>query len=189
MPTYSLRDGWDHFVALAGYNHPAVKPNLHRCGLGEAVQGGYHPQPWVEMPPGGEPFDVIRDIATPDSNDTETVVLSYQIPFGFDGVILGIGNLFSGGTFEEGSGDLVWRIRVGQPGTSGRPVRNYSNIRTSMGGFSAPRDVFGGILVHSEDYITYTVTHASGSPIVPGGTVVICNVAGFYWPRGSAEIR
>lgn len=185
----SIKDAWDSYVGLAGKKHPTVSPWIRECQKGVERELGYWPEPWVEMPPGGEPFDVVQSIATPAANGAENVVLQYPIPLGFDGVILGIANYFVGTGFTEGSGDLVWRIRRGLPGTQGAPIRNYQDIRTTMGSPVSPREVFGGILVTSGDFLTYTVTHAAGSPIVPGGNRVVCNIAGFYWPRGSSEMN
>jgi hypothetical protein len=68
-------------------------------------------------------------------------------------------------------------------------VRNYSDIRFSLGSLQQPRTVFGGILVDSGQTIQYSVTHAIGSPIVPAGTRIIANVAGFYWPRGASPMQ
>jgi hypothetical protein len=184
----SAQDAWKSYVGLAGMKHPTVKPWVKDCQKGIERELGYWPEPWAEMPPGGEPFDVIESIQTPPANGVETVVLQYLIPFGFDGVILGIANYFTGTGFVESSGDLIWRIRRGIPGIGGSTVRNYSAITTTMGSPLGTREVFGGILVTSEDYITYTVTNRAGGPIIPSNNRIVCNIAGFYWPRGSSEM-
>lgn len=210
----SQRDAWDAYVALAGPNHPSVQPWMRggRGGAGNRQSGGlggngapvsatgggcvvaqqwdrgYWPYPWSEMPPGGLPFDVFDSIATPAANGTETRVLQFQVPFGYDGIVLAVANVFTGPGFVEGSGNLVWRIRVGSPSLQGRPQLNYSNIRNTLGSTQTPRDVQGGIQIVSGQFLEYSVTHALGSPIVPGGTRIICNIQGFYWPRGSTPI-
>lgn len=197
----SQQDAWEAFRSLAGPNHPAVKPWMGRapglsgnvregagssCVVAQQLREGYWPYPWLEMPPGGLPFDEFDSINTPAANGVENVVLSYQIPFGYDGVILAVANIFTGPGFVPGSGDLVWRIRVGGANLTGRPQLNYSNIQVGLGGTATPRDVQGGILVTSGQFVVYTVTHTVGSPIVPGGTRIVCNIQGFYWPRGSS---
>lgn len=156
------------------------------CVVQQKVLDGYQPDPWVEMPPGGLPFDPFGTIVTPAANSVETLVLQFRIPYQYDGIILGVTNLFTGPGFVEGSGDLVWRIRVGQPNLLGRPQRNYENILQTMGDLGDPRTVQGGIVVTSNQFVEYSVTHTIGSPIVPAGTRIICNVQGFYWPRGSS---
>ena len=191
MTTYSINDAWQAYTAQKGL--AALRGrygNLQGvCEPQETREQGYWPYPWVEMPPGGLPFDEFASIVTPAANSTETLVLSYPIPFGYDGIILAVTNLFTGPGFVEGSGNLIWRIRIGAAALQGTPVRNYSNIRNTLGSLQQPRTVFGGILVESDQTLQYTVTHAIGSPIVPAGTRIICNVAGFYWPRGGSPMR
>jgi len=158
------------------------------CTVAETWERGYWPYPWSEMPPGGLPFDPFGSITTPAANGTETVALQFEVPYGYDGIITGIANAFTGPGFVEGSGDLTWRIRVGQPNLQGRPQRNYSSIQQSMGSVEQPREVPGGIQVVSNQFIEYSVVHAIGSPIVPAGTRIICNIQGYYWPRGSTPL-
>lgn len=158
------------------------------CVVAQQWAQGYWPYPWSEMPPGGLPFDPFDSIVTPNANSVETLVLQFQVPFGYDGIVLGVTNLFTGPGFVEGSGNLIWRIRIGSPNLQGRPQRNYSDIRNTLGTLAQPREVHGGIAIVSGQFLEYTVTHALGSPIVPAGTRIICNIAGFYWPRGSSPI-
>lgn len=196
----SMREAWEAYRALSGRGRPQP-PSGPTDGLGAAAASvgrgcvvaqqwdrGYWPYPWSEMPPGGLPFDEFDSIATPAANSVETAVLQFQIPFGYDGIILAVTNFFTGPGFVEGSGDLTWRIRIGSPQLQGRPQLNYSNIQVTLGSLGQPRDVQGGIQVTSGQYAEYTVTHALGSPIVPGGTRIVCNIQGFYWPRGSTPI-
>lgn len=158
------------------------------CVVAQQWDKGYWPYPWSEMPPGGLPFDEFQSIVTPAANGTETVVLQFQVPFGYDGIVLGVMNIFTGPGFVEGSGSLTWRIRVGQPSLQGRPQLNYSNIINTMGSLSQPREVHGGIQIISGQFLEYSVTHALLSPIVPAGTRIVCNIAGYYWPRGASPI-
>jgi hypothetical protein len=206
----NMRDAWDMYRALdvaGGRKTMAPRPPRQHIGynggMGNIIPGGdvgsscvvaqqweqgYWPYPWSEMPPGGLPFDEWDSIVTPANNGIETVVLQFQIPFGYDGIILGVSNLFTGPGFVQGSGDFIWRIRIGSPSLQGRPQRNYSDIRVTLGSFQSPREVYGGIQVASEQFVEYSVTHAATSPIIPGGTRIVCNIAGFYWPRGSSPL-
>lgn len=175
-------EAWQMRVSRLGAGHPSIKP---WCSADEEREKGYWPYPWVHMPPGGEAFDPDAFITTPAANSTETLVLQFQVPQGYDGVITGVTNLFTGPGFVEGSGNLIWRIRIGLPNLQGRPVRNYSSIDRTLGTFEFPRDVAGGIIIGSNQYIEYTVTHLLGSPIIPAGTRIMCNLIGYYWPKGS----
>lgn len=195
MGGVNIRDAWRQYVALVGENHPTIRRNgVGNCGPQECAPEtergkGYWPEPWVEMPPGGLPFDEFGSIATPAANGAENAVLTFQVPYGFDGIILAHANMFTGPGFVEGSGDLVWRIRIGKPSLQGRPQRNYGNITTTRGGVEEARTVYGGIQATSDDTVQYSVTHTVGSPIPPAGTRIICNLAGFYWPRGASPMR
>lgn len=177
-------EAWQTRIQAVGPNHPTVTP---WCSAEQERAAGYWPYPWVQMPPGGLAFDPIAYIATPAANSVETVVLQFQVPFDYDGIILGVANSFSGPGFVEGSGDLTWRLRVGLPGLQGAPVRNYSAITSTLGSPGQARTVPGGIPIGSNQYVEYTVTHRLGSPIVPAGTRIMCNVTGYYWPRGSSS--
>jgi len=145
------------------------------------------PPPWSEMPVGGRPFNYIRVLdPTPAADGTETIVLNQQVPDGMNAVIFGVMNYFQGAGFEQGAGDLIWRLRTGpNSATQGRPVLGFSDIRTFLGDFYRSfMQVDGGILVASTDYIIYTVTHALVSPIVPAGTSIFAGIKGYYWPQG-----
>lgn len=188
--TPSIREAWDIMVAKLGVNHPTIAPHCsEECNSDLQREKGYWPEPWVEMPRGGLPFDEFDSIVTPAANGTETLVLSFEVPFGYDGIILSHTNVFTGPGFTEGSGNLVWRIRIGNPSLQGRPQRNYQNITTTRGDLTEGRTVYGGMSLSSGDFAQYSVTHAVLSPIVPAGTRIICNLAGFYWPRGSSPMR
>lgn len=194
MNTGNMLDAWGLYCTQKGlyrnsYGSSALGRLGDDCAPQQQREAGYWPYPWIEMPPGGEPFDEFASIVTPNANGVEILVLSFDIPFAYDGIILGVFNGFTGPGFVEGSGNLIWRIRVGQANLQGKPVRNYNNIRNTLGSLAQARSVQGGILVQSGQIVQYTVTHAIGSPIVPAGTRIICNIAGFYWPRGTSPMK
>lgn len=191
MSSPNMLDAWKMLCAQKGM--AGTLPSLGRmgaeCAPTEERSSGYWPYPWIEMPPGGEPFDEFNSIVTPNANGVETVVLNFEVPYAYDGIILGVFNGFTGPGFVEGSGNLIWRIRLGQANLQGKPVRNYSNIRVTLGSLAQARSVQGGIVVQSGQTVQYTVTHAIGSPIIPAGTRIICNITGFYWPRGATPMK
>lgn len=138
--------------------------------------------PWVEMPEDGVPFDETRFIDTPAVAAPETVIFTTQVPDGYRGVIKLYHNHFEGGGFVEGSGNLIWRIRQGPPGVAGRAVRNLGDIRTTRGSIQWQRVLPGGVIVEPREFMTYTITHSAGSPIVPGGTRIFATLSGWFWP-------
>lgn len=151
--------------------------------LWKRIQTWFKHKPWLEMPEEGKPFDRLLTILTPLNNGVETIIFTYQVPDGMDGVIKGVYNQYTGPGFVEGSGDLTWRIRVGLQGLAGRPVLGYSNILTTMGSLFIARTVEGGIIVRSGDWITYTVTNAPASAIPIAGTFINACVKGWFWPK------
>ncbi|MBK8200668.1 MAG: hypothetical protein IPK75_20215 [Acidobacteria bacterium] len=84
--------------------------------------------PWEVAPPGSQPFDYVGVISTPAAGSTDQLVLSFQVPFGWDGTIKKITNVYTGPGFFEGSGDLIWRIR-----RDGQFVKNYDSILVTFG--------------------------------------------------------
>jgi hypothetical protein len=143
--------------------------------------------PWQVMPWDGVEFDELHQINTPLNNGVETVIFSFQIPKGYDGVVYGIYNDYTGPGFVNFSGDLTWRIRRGPPGLLGQVVRNFGNIQSVMGSLAQPRTFNGGILAISEQFYTYTVTHAAASGLAVVGTFIAACLKGYYWPRGVAR--
>lgn len=125
------------------------------------------------------PFDEINSIATPVAGSAETVVLRFKVPRGYNGLIEAIYNEYTGGGFLEGSGDLIWRIRL-----NSEAVRNYGNIRTTMGSLVVPRPISGGVFVMSDQLVEYTIEHTAGSGLAPGpGTRILCGLRGLFRPR------
>lgn len=134
--------------------------------------------PWVEAPPGTEPFDKQAAIPTPVANGVETIVLQFTVPDGFNGVILGYMNIYTNPSFLEGSGQLIWRIRA-----SNQPKWDYGNIQSTRGSVQEYAVIYGGIVVNSRQPVTYSVIHAVGSPLPPGpGTNILCALKGYWWP-------
>lgn len=130
--------------------------------------------PWLYPPPGFRSFDWVRSIATP-AVGVETTVLGFSVPVGFDGVIRRISNNFTGGGFIQGSGDLIWRIRV-----NNRVVQNFGAILTEFGSISQPREI-DGIVVRAGQAVTYSVTCSNAA--LSGGSYVVCCFSGYYWPK------
>lgn len=147
-------------------------------GEGKTVQDTlYNDAPWVDPPPGFVSFDPQSSIVLPAAAAAETVVLTMDVPQGYDGVIKYISNNLTGGGFVQGSGDIVWRIRE-----DGRPIRNFGNITSEKGSIARPRQV-EGIRIYSAQRITYTVEHVANAALT-GRTV--CSLNGYFYPSRGA---
>lgn len=135
--------------------------------------------PWEVPPPDAQPFDFVGIIVTPALGAVNTVVLTFTVPFGWDGVIKGISNRYIGAGFVEGSGDLIWRIFV-----AAAAARNYDSIQVTFGTGDQNRRVEGnGIRLYSTEVVQYTVSVAAAAAIPVGpGTNVICGCSGYFYP-------
>lgn len=115
----------------------------------------YAARPWVEMPDGGREFSRIDVLAVSAITEgVETVVLSEETPFGYDGIInYGVCRIEppAGGNsnFSEGSGQLTWRLKANQ-----RHLRNMGNIIVSRGSLIDPSPIpNAGLRVYSRNLI------------------------------------
>ena len=131
-------------------------------------------RPWITEPMGSIPFDEPGGLTlgTTPTPGNDQPVLKMTCPQGFDGVIKFISNNISDTTFENFSGNLVWKILI-----NGRPTRNFGNIQAQKGTVSQGR-MISPIRIFSGDIITYTVQYAAGT--VAGQ--VVCSLTGYYYP-------
>jgi len=131
--------------------------------------------PWVYPPDGHLPF-IERNAVVLPGVGSSAVVLEFRVPLGMDGVIKRVSNLYLGGGFVSGSGDIIWRILA-----DGRAVRNFANITSEYGSLSSPIDV-DGIRIYSGQLIQYTVTHVANLAL---GDLTLCHLSGYYYPSSS----
>lgn len=135
----------------------------------------YAKPPYLVMPPEGRQYQQINSIALPADPSGDVIVLQFRVPTGYDGVITSIVNFYTGTGFVEGSGDLIWRLKVGQ-----KWARNLGEINTTLGSLTSPCQLFrGGIRVYTEQYITY---YANVPTATLSGGRVVCGVFGWYYP-------
>src|SRR5208282_4806693 len=99
---------------------------LKACNIPECLL------PWDEdytpVPAGGVPFYVQGTIATPAPADGDVLVCSGRVPNGYDALLTDIYQIYQGSGFEQGSGDIVWRIRRNQIW-----VKTLGNMPYSLG--------------------------------------------------------
>ena len=137
------------------------------------------PPPWEEMPIGGEPFDERASIDTPAiAPNVFVTVLSFRVPVGSDGVVLGYSNFIQGGAFNSGDNSIRWAIRV-----DNRFLRTFGNITHTSGDAQNNRSIHGGIFVKSNSLVEMVIENVSSAL---GGTRTTCGLNGYYWPIGYA---
>lgn len=154
---------------------------INNCGGLQALCPGhtYPVPPWVRMPPQGKRFSKISSIALPDPDATDQLVTSFYVPQGYDGCIVSVVNMYTGNGFNEGSGDLTWRIRLNQ-----RYVKDYGAIETTIGSLTTPYNINSGqIIIQSRQLVQYFVNRSVGSAGNLDGGRIICAAFGWFWPR------
>ncbi len=153
-----------------------------------AVMGKNYLKPFVEEPwdEEGTPneaitFNPAKSILLPDPASTDVVIFSFYVPVAFDGIILGQYHAYSGaGVFVEGSGDIVWRVRV-----NGRYPKDMGNMLTTQGSPKTLSAVAGGAFIHSHNFVEYLVSapNTSGLLPLPGQGRILAGLHGYFYPR------
>jgi hypothetical protein len=131
---------------------------------------------WVFPSMNSVPFDAAGDIVLP-AVGVESVIFSFTVPQGFNGVLKEIGNAFIGGGFTDGSGAIIWRILQ-----NNQAVRGKENIQNSLGSVAAPSRIGGGgfIRVLENDIVAMSVLNVS---IVPSGQLIAGRLSGWFYPK------
>lgn len=158
-----------HGTLLGGLNAGAGQNSIGSNQSSPVVTTG---RPWVNPPEGYFPYDFRTKIALP-AVGTTVVVLSMQVPEGYDGVINGYSWNFTGGGFVEASGDIIVRIL-----RNDAPIRNFDNITAEAGTIQIPRPI-SPIRIYSTQIIEITVTHAANALLA--GDIVGC-LSGYFYP-------
>ena len=130
---------------------------------------------WLDEPPGSVPFDEQATLTLPPVPiGSDVPVLTFRVPFGFDGVIKWISNNVINTNVQFSPGNLIWKILV-----NGRAVRNFQNITNEKGTIFQGRQI-SPIRIFSGDLVQYTVQDPTGTVIFSGSTV--CSATGYYFP-------
>ncbi len=155
---------------------------INQCGGLKAICPGhkYPDPPWVKMPGQGKRYGHPSSIPLASAVlDTDTVVQSFLVPTGYDGIIVAPVNIYTGLGFAEGSGDLTWRIKINM-----RYAKDYGNITTSMGSLTQPwYNANCQILLQSGQLVQYLVNRSTGSLGNLNGGRILCGLFGWWWPR------
>lgn len=159
-----------------------VWQKINACGGLMAICPGnkYSSPPWVKMPSQGKRFSYIQSIPLPTSGyGTDQLVLSWSVPLGYDGVINYIVQNYTGQGFQEGGGDLTWRLSLNE-----RYVKNLGNTTTSIGTLvSGPISPNTTIILLSGQLVQYFVNVAPSAQSDLSGGRVITSTWGWFWPR------
>jgi hypothetical protein len=139
----------------------------------------YKDPPWVKMPAQAKRFSPIGSIPLPTTYGTDLLVVQFRVPLGYDGVINYIVQNYTGQGFQEGNGDLTWRIQLNE-----RWVKNYGSTTTQIGTLTqGPVSPNSQIIVQSNQLVSYYVNVAPSAAADLMGGRVICALFGYWWPR------
>ena len=146
------------------------------------------PHPWIEMPASADRFQRVGTLALPADDGTDNQVLRFRVPFGWDGILLTVTNLYTGAVpvFGEGSGDLTWRIQ-----RNFQWFRDLGAITITLGDLQSPYPLEGGgYRIYSNQVITYFVNVAVGAAarLDPNGRIV-CALSGWFYPISQYSMR
>lgn len=184
----------NYIVAKGYYRNP---PNFFDSVLNDEVQlwnkiqhfGGIEKvccpglafkAPWNAMPPEGRRFSAVNSIVLPNVANVNTLVTTLTVPVGYDAVILSLVNEFTSSGFNEGSGQLAWRLQVNR-----RWEVDYGNVLTTMGSLTTPSQIYrGGIRIKSGSIVNFyvSVSPAGLGSLDPNGRI-ICAMIGYWYPR------
>jgi hypothetical protein len=130
--------------------------------------------PYLFEPPNAVPFDEVAYVALPAIDPALfTDVVAFTVPPGFNGVVAWKANVFIGGGWVEGTGDVVWQIAI-----DGVPVRNYQNILASFGSTANPPRT-SVLRVLEGQRVSFRVRN---NAVVVAGQRVGARLAGWFYP-------
>ncbi|MGH8135061.1 MAG: hypothetical protein ACRER4_01840, partial [Steroidobacteraceae bacterium] len=135
------------------------------------------------MPPEGESFEFHGYVALPAIAAT-AVVFSFQVPIGRNGMIKRIANVFVGGGFQEGQGNVFWQIMADLKdasfgaGANNLVAPNYDNIVASLGSVAAPSEI-DGIRIREGQVVALVVRNVA---IIVAGQLVGGRLGGYFYP-------
>ena len=140
--------------------------------------------PWDEdyqpVPAGGVPFNIFGTIETPAAIAGDVLVCSGRVPHGYDGLLTEIYQIYQGSGFQQGSGDIVWRIRRNQIW-----LKTLGNMPYSLGTPKSPVWLTQGEIMFSGTQFFFFVNVPNLSSMIQvGASTISCGMRGFYWPRG-----
>jgi hypothetical protein len=125
---------------------------------------------------GGVRFYKTSAILCPAAISGDVLALNFQIPVGYDAVISGLVLSYAGAGFVEGSGDLIWRVKLNR-----RWAKDFGNIQNSLGTVQTPypTQILAGSLSNVQVYVN--APNTSGG-LQPGVIRILVQVLGWWFP-------
>ena len=131
------------------------------------------------IPPEAKPFLQQKGIITPTTASGDNVVVTFRVPYGWDGLLSGFYFNYSGGGFAQGSGDIIWRIQVNQ-----YYLKDLSNLPFLLGDPVNPVPMTQGKILFSGQKVSAIVNVPNLSGMIQiGNSTVYAGLLGFWWPH------
>lgn len=153
------------------------------CRIPEMGAPIYSYPPWQVMPSSGLRFQEIffQTLANvsggPPFNGVDTVLGNFRCEVGFDGVITHFVCGFTGNGFDDGSGQILWRLKIGQ-----RFAKTLGSVNFTFGDLQTALTVPGsGYRMISGQTVQLIANIPNGSPV--NGGRVFAGVIGWTYPR------
>jgi hypothetical protein len=153
------------------------------CRIPEMGAPLWSQPPWQVMPSSGIRFQEIffqplpAISGGPPFNGVDTVLGNFRCEIGFDGVVTHFICGFNGNGFDDGSGDIAWRLKIGQ-----RYAKTLGNVTFTFGDIQTALTVPGsGYRLVSGQTIQLIANIPNGSPV--NGGRVFAGVLGWTYPR------
>lgn len=163
----------DRFRVFVEANLGRLQPNAQSCEMVE-MPGGYM------MPAEGREWYERVSIITPAINPAPgQVVLDFQCPTGYRGLLYGITNLYLGAGFVQGSGDLIWRLQIGNAW-----IRDMGEMLYMLGAVGQPFPLTDQYLIAPGQRVRMyvQVVNASGA-IQVGVARMVMELQGWWMPE------
>jgi hypothetical protein len=159
--------------------NPQVTPGFETGPIGGVAEDSYAPQieivrfpVWLKPSAASEAFDFVNYVALP-SVGTESVIISFKVPEGRNGIIKRFGNVYVGAGFTEGAGALQWQLLHNNV-----PIANYQNIPASLGATANPSEV-ASIRIKENELIQLVLNNLS---LAVGGAFTGGRLGGWFYP-------
>jgi len=110
-----------------------------------------------------------------------SVVFSFVVPQGKNGIIQRVANVIVGGSFIDFGGQLTWQIALNINTASlnnSLIAPNYNAIKASFGGIQLPSKI-AGIPIKEGQTVGLLIAN---SGILPAGQVIAGRFGGFFYP-------
>lgn len=141
---------------------PLTWLSQRRAALADA-QSNYDINNLLKNDTGAEPFEQDGTTAYNAPGAGPATVLTWTVPAGFVALIRQMSIVHVGGGFQDGSGNIIWRVFK-----NGAPYRGLNNLLAQYGALQTPRDLYPSLLAMENDVLTITATVPAAAPAPPG---------------------